>query len=272
MDCTIKSTHERCYDIMTKEKYIHHIVHNKNKNTWFPLWKPCYNSWLKEFSSYNHILWDKDEINGLIEKNYPEYYDFYNCLPLDIMKYDVARLLILYHYGGIYADMDVFCYKNFEKYLNKKFMIVDVSNHSNKIDVKHNRHGIETFLMYSLKRNTFFKECVDFIRTRWDKNNHLLNYKTKNKYVQYITGPYAIQEVFYRYYSKENVFPQHMFSNHESYYSENLYTRHLSASVWCGWSDSTEEEKNKIYHTEKPWLTYSNFSFYKNYLPIISYT
>tara|TARA_R110000823_G_scaffold253600_4_gene376022 strand:+ start:3911 stop:4564 length:654 start_codon:yes stop_codon:yes gene_type:complete len=63
----------------------------------------------KLFCSENNIkniLWSKSDIEDLLE-DYPQYKDFYQDLRYDIQRVDFARLLILYHHGGVYHDLDV---------------------------------------------------------------------------------------------------------------------------------------------------------------------
>ena len=54
-----------------------------------------------------HILWHKEAIEDLLE-DYPEYKDLYNGFRYDIQRIDFARLLILYHHGGLYLDLDIY--------------------------------------------------------------------------------------------------------------------------------------------------------------------
>ena len=39
----------------------------------------------------------------------------FNSYQYEIQRCDVIRYFLLYHYGGIYADMDYFCSKSFDK-------------------------------------------------------------------------------------------------------------------------------------------------------------
>ena len=93
---------------------IHHIA-PENKSSWHPLWIKCYESWKKVFGNkFEFKLWnDKEDIDRLVKNKYNKFYDIYRSFPAHIMKIDFARLCILHSYGGIYSDMDVFCYKDF---------------------------------------------------------------------------------------------------------------------------------------------------------------
>ena len=45
---------------------------------------------------------------------YPNLLPSYKKLDLMIMKIDFMKYIILYHYGGIYADMDTVCLKDID--------------------------------------------------------------------------------------------------------------------------------------------------------------
>ena len=53
-------------------------------------------------------LWCADEVDALIKKRFAFLWDTYKAVPFSVMRADIARVAILYHYGGMYVDLDVF--------------------------------------------------------------------------------------------------------------------------------------------------------------------
>lgn len=51
------------------------------------------------------VYYSDEAIVKFIEKHYPQYADLYHSLIPGAYRADVWRLLVLYHFGGIYADM-----------------------------------------------------------------------------------------------------------------------------------------------------------------------
>ena len=51
-------------------------------------------------------LWKDEDVNKLVEAEYPWIRDQYKYYNNHIQRADIARYLILYHYGGVYVDMD----------------------------------------------------------------------------------------------------------------------------------------------------------------------
>ena len=64
----------------------------------------CYLSW--DIDGYEHIFFSDKKADVFMQENFNNIYDVYHNLPLPVMKADLWRYCIIYHYGGIYADMD----------------------------------------------------------------------------------------------------------------------------------------------------------------------
>ena len=70
-----------------------------------------FDNWSKLHPGFVHVLWTDEDNDLLVSTWFPEYLDSYKWLPLVIQKTDFVRLMYLYRYGGIYADMDYVAYK-----------------------------------------------------------------------------------------------------------------------------------------------------------------
>lgn len=81
--------------------------------------KHCIESWKKYLPDYEIIEWNEDNfnvnLNDFTKKAYEEKKWAYVS--------DVARLWILYNYGGIYMDTDVEVYKSLDEFLDKEAFI-----------------------------------------------------------------------------------------------------------------------------------------------------
>ena len=70
-------------------------------------------------------MWDDDAIDRFIEERFPDHADFYRSLPFHIIRLDFFRFALLYAEGGIYADMDMYCVRNFYDELYKDLAFVE---------------------------------------------------------------------------------------------------------------------------------------------------
>jgi mannosyltransferase OCH1-like enzyme len=144
-------------------------------------YKNCFINNIKFLNAVNntkwtHIFWDQKKIEDLILKEYPNYWNTYNKCEILVQKLDVARYIILYHYGGCYVDMDVEIIKDF----NDLFDINDELIFSlTKQSIYNN--GI----LVSSKNNKFWLDFLDDIDKKINK------FKIDNFFnIQFSTGPF----------------------------------------------------------------------------------
>ena len=70
-----------------------------------------FDNWSKLHPGFTHVLWTDEDNELLVSTWFPQYLPAYKWLPLIIQKTDFVRLMYLYRYGGIYADMDYVVYQ-----------------------------------------------------------------------------------------------------------------------------------------------------------------
>lgn len=70
-----------------------------------------FDNWSKLHPGFTHVLWTDEDNDLLVRTWFPQYLDSYNWLPIVIQKTDFVRLMYLYRYGGIYADLDYVAHK-----------------------------------------------------------------------------------------------------------------------------------------------------------------
>ena len=224
-------------------KKIHHIA-PEDKNTWHPFWHKCYDSWKKQFPDYKFILWnDKNDIDNFIKTNYKEHWNLYSAFPFHIMRIDFARLCILHKHGGIYADMDVFCYKNFQHILTKEAYFLENLTH------EYTSAYVENSLMASVPNNRLLEEILRYIKACFInfKNSFQTKLDVRSEInanlINNTTGSGMLEVAFnhYKKYFDIDVFSCEIFNNRPSSYSEKFYTKHVHTSVW-----GNEYNKNKL--------------------------
>ena len=80
-------------------------------------WKKSQQEWQRLHPDWKYILWTDDLVLSFIEKNYPEYLEFYKNYEYLIQRADMIRYFILYDFGGVYSDLDQYPTENIEKYI-----------------------------------------------------------------------------------------------------------------------------------------------------------
>lgn len=117
-------------------------------------------SWKNDYPEWEYILWDNQKMNDFIQAYYPEYWDIYQAFPYNVQRWDAIRYLILYHTGGMYADLDYqslermdhllvgkeCCFSEEEFYFDKQGNRVSVFNNA---------------LMLSIPQHPFMKKIIN---------------------------------------------------------------------------------------------------------------
>lgn len=230
------------------QKIIHQIAPS-DQDLWHPLWKKCHKSWLNNFPDFEYKLWnDQEDIDNFVKEYYPKYYSLYKAFPYHVMRIDFARLCIIHHFGGIYADMDVFCYQNFYNDLTEDFYLAE--NLTNEFTTA----LYENSLMIAKKNLPFFEFCMMYSkiwfiewRTRFEKNSD--NWRTSENcfLVNNITGSGMICGALAN--TKQKVSPLNCreFNNRPGSYHPSFKTKHTHTAIWGNEYLDIENKKLLIY-------------------------
>ena len=164
----------------------------------------------------------KSYFQNLIKTDYPWFLDTYNQYENKINRIDIVRYFILDKYGGIYADMDYICIKNFYNELpTNKVSISESPYKENEI--------IQNALMCSPKKHSFWMKVITEGKKRWDNNDN------RNS-VLYIAGPQLVSKVYEDNKDDVNVLPFDKYNpkknTDEFNNDDNLFTKHFFTNTW----------------------------------------
>ncbi len=140
-------------------------------------------SWINLNPEYEYRFHDDNDIINFIKKDFPEYLDGYCKLKYGASKADLWRYLIIYKYGGIYADMDCKCITPLKEWINPQSSFVTHLG-TNK--------DICQWLIMSEPLNPIFLKAAK-VTLQNSKNN---NSKTSHYGFEIIDNKIAIRENF----------------------------------------------------------------------------
>ena len=156
-----------CYEKSSKEFYENKtpkIIHQTWKDKKLPEklenWR---NMWLKMCPEYKHELYDDDDLIKVIREHFPQYLKDFNSFHYNIERVDFWRYAMLYVYGGVYSDLDVFPMKSIDVFLEKNQVVIG------REPIEHAReyNGTDFLLcnafMISPKGNPFWLHLMEFI-------------------------------------------------------------------------------------------------------------
>jgi hypothetical protein len=110
-------------------------------------------SWKVKLSEYDFLLWDtkRFDINSIIWTKQSFETRMYACVC------DYIRLYAIYHYGGIYLDMDMEVIKSFDSFLQNDLMLA-YENHISE--------NIEAGCFGAAKKHPYIRKCMEYFEHR----------------------------------------------------------------------------------------------------------
>jgi len=180
-------------------------------------WKNYHNTWKEKFPEpeYTHILWDYDKCRNLIKENYKWFLTTFDNYPKHIQRVDSARYFILYHHGGIYADLDCECRENFYTDLDQVNINVAGNPYGGVVGMnnlmasnKKNKKWLSAFKeLEKRKKNvaTLLSTGPKVLGSLTDKNIKILDLKEFNPLKERSPVWYYIENKFFVKLDKENM-------------------------------------------------------------------
>lgn len=246
-------------------KIVHHSC-EPNRKLWMPIWNPCYDSWRRHFPHHHHWNWSNRRINVFVREKYPQYFYFFQKLPKNIMRYDISRYLLLHYYGGIYADMDTFVYRDFTNDLLQDLMIVA---HPNGIITTNNEtEFLSNWLMSSVAGHQFFIDCVELSKYRCEQHlkhfgESLLDQDLIHQ-VLYLTGPFVVGQIFKEYkLEKQHLLSEYKYTSEHFFYHADLCVKHIGSQSWTGWIPGVDMYREGFEYLTKDFNFYQSLNYNK---------
>lgn len=144
---------------------------------------------------------------------------------------------MLHHHGGVYADLDVFCYQNFADEIPSTVTVVENPCGNDPW---------ENSLMSGPPGHEFWLRCMDLSCLRWyrmqkkypqyifAKDSFALQFDIKFRplMVFYVTGTNLISTVMREYITQVCSFPGHLYNNQMLSWDPLFRTKHIHTGAW----------------------------------------
>lgn len=87
------------------------IIHQTYKRRDDEKLGPLMDTWetLNAPDGWEHRFYDDEACDRLVRESYPQFYETYTTLKRGAQRADMFRYLVVYHFGGVYADADTEC-------------------------------------------------------------------------------------------------------------------------------------------------------------------
>jgi mannosyltransferase OCH1-like enzyme len=177
---------------------IHQIYEGRDGTTPNEILLELAKTWKEKNPSFEYQFWDYKKIDAFLENYYPDFILTYHNFRYDVQRWDAIRYLILYHFGGIYADLDYECIESIELLFKDRSCCcgTEPPEHGR---IFHRPYIISNAFMAVEPKHPFFKLIIKTI-----SNNHS-NAKDKFNYVLETTGPYMLSQLYEDYNEREKI-------------------------------------------------------------------
>lgn len=138
------------------------IIHQTWRDNDLPVPVELPESWKNQNPNWEYRFWTDNELLDFVSEFYPDLRENYLSYPSPVQRSDVARYLLLSHFGGVYADIDTRCIGSLEPIVNERRVILasEPEEHWNHTDAM----GIEGLLfngvMASPKGHKFWDHVI----------------------------------------------------------------------------------------------------------------
>jgi len=201
----------------------------------------CVKSMLKhlqnyEFRLYNDIepednlywkLLKQESRIQVIKRERPTEYDGFK---IGYVQYaaDITRLEVLYEYGGIYMDLDMFIFKNFESIIGNSDFVISEENSEKS-------NNLINSILISKPKNKYIKLWLESFKTglrmeKWAYHISVYNKKILEENKHFMLK-YNIKILNSACFLKHKWFEQHKFANLEEHISDEMYGLHLFDTI-----------------------------------------
>ncbi|KAG2349013.1 glycosyltransferase family 32 protein [Suillus weaverae] len=174
-----------------KHEKIPRIIHQTWKSETLPAdWKRLSEACRNMMSDYDYMLWTDASSREFIAEHYSWFLDTFDNYEFTIQRADAIRYFVLYHYGGIYLDLDVGCLRPLDPLLVFPVILPKT------IPV-----GVSNDLMFAEQGHPFLSQTIHNLVT-FD-HSWILNYPT----VMFSTGPMFLSIQYSLYTASHPITP-----------------------------------------------------------------
>jgi len=166
-------------------------------------------SWINLNPSYQYEFYDDARIRNFLSREYgPKYVERFDSIKVGASKSDYFRILIIYKFGGVYADLD-----------NKLLKPLDEIIKPEDTEILHKQinNWYDTHVLMMSPNNELLYNCIQIINKNIDD-------KTEGTAID-VTGPNVLRKVIKskKYIPKKIVHQNDYIKVHNIYHSEKNY-------------------------------------------------
>lgn len=212
------------------------IIQTWKSNTVSQRYMKLINSVKENNPHYKYLFFTDDDIENFFKMYYPDYFVTYLRLPIIIQRIDFFRYVAVYHFGGIYLDLDMKVFLPFDEILNNSCVFpideyIDINFCKNNRYKPYCDNGQEFLLgQYAFAaepKHPFIKLLIDKIHERIEYYIQHVDYSSED-YIYKTTGPDFVTDIYMDYQNKNTI--TILDNGKRQYFGD--YARHNYFGTW----------------------------------------
>ena len=182
---------------------------------------------------WKYFLWDLQSMRNFVAKNYQPFLDDYDSFDMDIKRTDFFRILILFHVGGVYIDIDFEALQPMDELLSANKFDIYLAEH----ETDYQRDGVKGEWPNAWMASIRFHPLWWLMLTEYIRRKNL----QPHGYVTDITGPHAFTEVVQFYIEKFSTTQLYSYKPIHFYPVQPLNKTSMRLDALCIASDSCKK-------------------------------
>ena len=179
-------------------KLIHQVYEGRDGTSPNQLLCNLAETWKKKNPAFEYQFWNYKKIDKFLDEFYPDFITTYQGFRYDVQRWDAIRYLILYHFGGVYVDLDYECLESIDPLLDKKSCCFGLEPPEHCKPFKKD-YVISNAFMAVNPRHPFIKNIIKSIP------HSSSTAKDKLIYVLETTGPHKLVDLYKSFPDRENI-------------------------------------------------------------------
>ena len=161
-------------------------------------WMRGKSQWIKYHKNWTYFFWNDSDIDAFMRTHFEWFIPVYDSYPNDIQRVDAFRYFVLFHFGGIYSDLDVAPQQNIE-------FILSSANPIDVMLVETPNVGLTNSLLASDKQSDFLQFVIDHLADYHSNQTFVGRFISKlpnHCQILFSTGSTALWILYSRYFAE----------------------------------------------------------------------
>jgi len=156
-------------------------------------------SWKREHPTWEYYLWEHKKIQNFLSNNFSQFIPIYNSFHYNKQRWELLRYLILYHFGGLYVDMDYECLQPIDSLLENHLCCLGLepAEHADRFG---KQDLIGNAMLATVPHYPFFKQIIEKISLTVDNRQRVGTWL-----ISQTTGIEMLNKVYEEYESKKDI-------------------------------------------------------------------